>query len=234
MGPAREKVRVARALAELPKISAAMREGRVSYSKVRAMTRIATPANEERLLEFALQGSAAHVERLVRSWRRVERLDAAERDRQRRVDALRLVAESALAGGLDPGSRGDRYLVTVHVDAAVLVAGGPLAAAEAEGMAMLEDEVEVFRGNVSSAGMRQLGGGDARGWRGPSGGGDAQTADHFPGLTAGTRISRPGLPFRGLRGAGVRRAPCATLGRWRADGPRESRATLSAAPRGGP
>jgi Domain of unknown function (DUF222)/HNH endonuclease len=43
---------------------------------------------------------------------------------QRRADALGLVAESALASGLDPGSRGDRYQVVVHVDAEVLAAGG--------------------------------------------------------------------------------------------------------------
>ena len=43
---------------------------------------------------------------------------------QRRADALGLVAESALAAGLDPGSRGDRYLVVVHVDAEALPAGG--------------------------------------------------------------------------------------------------------------
>ena len=49
MGPAREKVRVARALADLPKISMAFREGKVSYSKVRAMTRVATDKNEEAL-----------------------------------------------------------------------------------------------------------------------------------------------------------------------------------------
>ena len=39
---------------------------------------------------------------------------------QRRADALGLLAESALAGGLDPGSPGDRYQVTVHVDADAL------------------------------------------------------------------------------------------------------------------
>ena len=43
---AREKVRVAHALAKLPLISAAFSEGRLSYSKARAMTRVATPANE--------------------------------------------------------------------------------------------------------------------------------------------------------------------------------------------
>ena len=42
----------------------------------------------------------------------------------RRADALGLVAESALASGLDPGTRGDRYQVVVHVDAEVLTADG--------------------------------------------------------------------------------------------------------------
>ena len=77
MGAAREKVRVARALAELPRLSAAMRRGALSYSKVRALTRIATPVSEERLLDFARCATAAHVERLVRAWRRVDRIDAA-------------------------------------------------------------------------------------------------------------------------------------------------------------
>ena len=83
MGAAREKVRVARALAELPRLSAEMRRGALSYSKVRALTRVATPATEERLLDFARSATAAHVERLVRAWRRVDRIAAAEDDRRR-------------------------------------------------------------------------------------------------------------------------------------------------------
>ncbi len=221
LGAAREKVRVARALGALPLLSAALRRGELSYSKVRALTRIATPATEEELLSFARAGTAAHVERLVRGMRRVDRLEEAEsesrrhesrylraytdedgmvvitgrlapeagaallraldagveklygprrgphrrpgegderprqdeRDQagergptgepsgggvhwaagepatepsaeQRRADALGLVAESALAAGLDPGSRGDRYQVVVHVDAEALPADG--------------------------------------------------------------------------------------------------------------
>jgi hypothetical protein len=192
LGAAREKMRVARALAALPLLSEAMRRGEVSYSKVRALTRIATPANEHDLLIFARAGTAAHVEKLVRGMRRVDRacseceddgevrrhaarflraytdedgmvvvtgrlapeagaallraLDAGVEElygprrgqppggapaptddvsaEQRRADALGLVAESALAAGLDPGSRGDRYQVVVHVDAEVLPAGG--------------------------------------------------------------------------------------------------------------
>ncbi len=83
LGAAREKVRVARALAALPRLSAAMRRGALSYSKVRALTRVATPETEARLLNFARSATAAHVERLVRAWRRVDRLAAAEDDRRR-------------------------------------------------------------------------------------------------------------------------------------------------------
>ena len=46
LGAARERVRVAHALVELPQVAAAMNESRLSYAKVRAMTRVATPANE--------------------------------------------------------------------------------------------------------------------------------------------------------------------------------------------
>ena len=193
LGAAREKVRVAWSLAELPRLSAAMRRGEVSYSKVRALTRVATAANEEELLAFAKAGTAAHVEKLVRLWRRTDRLAEQEQERfrhagryvraytdedgmvvlqarldpeagaallkalaaaadklhdagagsresgepvtaeQRHADALGLVAESALAGGLDPGTRGDRYQVVLHVDAEALQAEGD------SGTAALED-----------------------------------------------------------------------------------------------
>src|SRR5512147_1111990 len=74
---AREKVRVALALEGLPQISAAFARGEVSYSKVRAMTRVATAANESVLISVALHGTAAHVEKLVRKYRWVERAEAA-------------------------------------------------------------------------------------------------------------------------------------------------------------
>ncbi len=72
MNAARERVRVARALASLPKVSAAFNAGTLSYSKVRAMTRVATPANEDFLLNIARHGTAYHVETLVRKYRRVQ------------------------------------------------------------------------------------------------------------------------------------------------------------------
>jgi len=79
IGPvaAREKVRVARALEALPRIAASFARGEISYSKVRAMTRVASPANEDVLLNVALHGTAAHVEKLVRKYAWTQRRDAA-------------------------------------------------------------------------------------------------------------------------------------------------------------
>src|ERR1041384_6847989 len=59
MGAAREKVRGARALAVLPRLSGALQRGEVSYAKVRALTRVATPQNEERLLQLAYYATAS-------------------------------------------------------------------------------------------------------------------------------------------------------------------------------
>jgi hypothetical protein len=58
-------------------MSAAMERGELSYAKVRAVTRVATPDNEAQLLDVARAGTAAHVERIVRAWRRMDRLEAA-------------------------------------------------------------------------------------------------------------------------------------------------------------
>ena len=80
LGAAREKVRVARVLVGLPRIAAAMAEGRLSYAKVRAMSRVADEKNEGYLLNIALCGTASHVEDVVRGYRRA--LDAAELSRE--------------------------------------------------------------------------------------------------------------------------------------------------------
>lgn len=60
-GTAREKLRVANALFDLPGISRAFQRGDLSYSKARALSRVATPQNEEHLLDFALRANAATV-----------------------------------------------------------------------------------------------------------------------------------------------------------------------------
>ena len=78
LNAAREKVRVAHALKDLPVISASFASGQLSFSKVRALTRIADGTNEAELLELALHATAADVEKLVRGYRRAGRL--AERE----------------------------------------------------------------------------------------------------------------------------------------------------------
>jgi hypothetical protein len=68
---AREKVRVARALGSLPKIDALFARGEISYSKVRAITRVATPASEQDFIDVAAHASAAQIERMARAFQRV-------------------------------------------------------------------------------------------------------------------------------------------------------------------
>jgi hypothetical protein len=82
-GAARERVRVARALGTLPRLAQALARGELSYSKVRALTRVATPETEERLLAVGRAGTAEHVERIVRGWRRVDRLAEAQETARR-------------------------------------------------------------------------------------------------------------------------------------------------------
>jgi Domain of unknown function (DUF222)/HNH endonuclease len=208
LGAAREHVRVARALGSLPRLTDALARGELSYSKVRALTRVATAETEERLVAVGRGGTAEHVEMIVRGWRRVDRKaeaqEAARRHRHRAVhvypdadgmvvirgrlepevgavvmqalaaardalyrrrtndvpagtsvvdgspeaptmeqqqaDALALVAETALHGGMDPGAPGERYQVVVHVDAQLL------ADADAPGQSVLDGGARVPAG----------------------------------------------------------------------------------------
>ncbi|MEQ1580977.1 MAG: DUF222 domain-containing protein [Steroidobacteraceae bacterium] len=90
MGVAREKVRVAHALADLPMISAAMARGQLSYSKVRELTRVACCNTESYLLNIALHGTADHVEKVVRHFRRAK--EAAELSREAAQQANRFLS----------------------------------------------------------------------------------------------------------------------------------------------
>jgi len=89
IGAARQKVRVARALPELPRLAQALARGELSYAKVRALTRVARPETEERLLALGRACTAEQVERIVRGWRRVDRkAEAREASRQHASRAL--------------------------------------------------------------------------------------------------------------------------------------------------
>jgi len=83
LGTAREKVRAARALVELPRIGAAMSRGELSFSAVRALTRVATPETEGDLLELARGCTIAQLERVVRAYRLGSRQDEATPERER-------------------------------------------------------------------------------------------------------------------------------------------------------
>jgi TonB-dependent starch-binding outer membrane protein SusC len=82
LGSCRERVRVARALGELPLTAEAMSRGELSFSKVRALTRAATPECEAELLEVARSSTTAQLERFVRAWRKLSRRDEAALERE--------------------------------------------------------------------------------------------------------------------------------------------------------
>ena len=83
LGAAREKVRTALALEALPETSASMARGELSFSKVRALSRVANGANEGDLLEFARGCTTAQLERMVRGYKRGSRADEAALERER-------------------------------------------------------------------------------------------------------------------------------------------------------
>jgi hypothetical protein len=96
-GTAREHVRVARALRDLPVIRDQFGAGRLSYAKVRALTRIAAPGTEEGLAEIAGPMTANQLERFARAHRQVTRAGDAAARIQRRL-AFRFEDDGSLAG----------------------------------------------------------------------------------------------------------------------------------------
>ena len=82
---AREKVRVAKALVTLPRVSASFEKGELSYSRARAIVRAADPENEELLIEIARHSTGAQLERIVRATVNVQRLEEVRDRRVRRT-----------------------------------------------------------------------------------------------------------------------------------------------------
>jgi hypothetical protein len=82
---AREHVRVARALRELPVIAEAFGRGELSYAKVRPLTRVATERTETDLIELARHATAAQLERMLRGYERVTREEANASDEEREL-----------------------------------------------------------------------------------------------------------------------------------------------------
>jgi hypothetical protein len=90
LGAAREHLRVGHALASLPGVLTGFSSGALSYSKVRALTRVATAANEEELVELAGWATAGQLEAICRAYRsavsqEAETRAAVEQHRRRSV-----------------------------------------------------------------------------------------------------------------------------------------------------
>ena len=96
-GTAREHVRVARALRDLPVIRARFAAGRLSYAKVRALTRIATAATEAGLAEMAGPMTGNQLERFARAHRQVTAADDADARVRRRL-TWRFEEDGSLSG----------------------------------------------------------------------------------------------------------------------------------------
>ncbi|HEY1625474.1 MAG TPA: HNH endonuclease signature motif containing protein [Streptosporangiaceae bacterium] len=97
MGTAREHVRVARALGALPVITAEFAAGRLSYSKVRALTRIADVQTDAALAELALPMTASQLDRFARAHRQVSDAEEGRSTALRRL-AWRIEDDGTLAG----------------------------------------------------------------------------------------------------------------------------------------
>jgi hypothetical protein len=166
-GPAREHVRVARRLVELPLIRAAFAAGELSYSKVRALTRVENVRREQDLLDLARHATASQLERLLRAYRGV------------------VAAERAAAGG-EP----ERWLALDHADDGSLLLRGRLPAEEgALVMAALEAAQDFLASQDVPAGTPAPavdGSGDV-----PAGT-PAPAADGSGGVPAGTPRRSPG------------------------------------------
>ena len=136
---AREKVRVARALGELPLLSEALAKGELGYSKVRALTRIATPENEGDLLNIGLHGTAQHVEKFVRLHRRAKRAEETERaDAQHENRGLTFWHEddgTVVLHGRFPPEMGARILSALDAAMAAHAEEQPAAGWDNEGLA---------------------------------------------------------------------------------------------------
>ncbi len=112
-GTARDHLRIANRLGELPLIDDALRTGSISYSKVRAMTRVATPANEALLLEDARHSTGAQLETICRKYATVVR---ASKEVDEAYDRLRRkVTRRDLEDGMV------RIEATLHPEEAALV-----------------------------------------------------------------------------------------------------------------
>jgi hypothetical protein len=108
---ARDHLRVAHALRTLPATTAAFAAGRLSYSKVRALTRIATPATEDGLLTVALHGTTSQLESLVQATRAAT--DPRPATARRALHTSRAADGSLLVRLRIPADRGEELMTAI-------------------------------------------------------------------------------------------------------------------------
>nr|NLD40756.1 DUF222 domain-containing protein [Actinomycetales bacterium] len=118
-GTAREHVRVAQALREMPRVSELLRGGRISFSKARELTRLVGRVEEDELCELALEMTASQLARTVRSYRQAAGLRIA-------AEMLRSFTEHEAGEGLT------RISVTLPTDEAAIVLAALESAARSE------------------------------------------------------------------------------------------------------
>src|SRR5690348_3342789 len=136
-GTAREHVRVARALRDLPVIRSQFAAAALSYAKVRALTRIATAATEAGLAELAGPMTANQLERFARAHLQVSAADDASARVRRRL-AWRFEEDGSLSGTFRlPPLQGAVLLKALRADRADRPAGPP-AGVSAETPAVME------------------------------------------------------------------------------------------------
>lgn len=164
VGPtaAREHVRVARRLAELPAVREAFSRGELSYSKVRAITRVDDVAHEGELVELARNASAAQLERIVRSYRSAAQVEAdAERALASRFLSLSWDDDGSLrVRGRLPADQGALLVKAVELlteqlgDTAPADAPDPAGARRADALTAIADGALAAAEHVRTGGDR--------------------------------------------------------------------------------
>ncbi|MGE0785689.1 MAG: DUF222 domain-containing protein [Sandaracinaceae bacterium] len=218
---AREQVRVATKLKELPRLDEELKHGRVTYSQVRAITRGATPASEEALIDLAKHSTAAQLEKVVRG---VEQARAAEDPVGAQEAMKRWVFQRALVDGahrIEAQLSGDQ--ATLVMEAIRRVQG----AMRAEQRGDLDSEVELPRPSLADALVRMAEQVDATLGDGSAARSGADRAaivvhfaeDRFAALT-GSSLEGASAETGGLAGEGTREVSAEAEG----DGVAEGRA----------
>ena len=147
-----------------PLLSEALAKGELGYSKVRALTRIASSENEADLINIGLHGTAQHVEKFVRLYRRAKRAEETERaDAQHQDRGLTFWHEddgTVVLHGRFPPEMGARILAALDAAMAAHAEEQPASGWDDEGSA----PEDVPRGTFFTGPSRTVRRADALAW----------------------------------------------------------------------